>query len=335
MTRHVPPPGQTRVSEAAARARRARRFASPASPSRAVPPDYNAAMNEGMYRALRSDAEKRGDGNAARWARTQEQYWKHRKETAQLMEHGKEIRAWRDAQLRLVVEALVRVGADTTLSDRERAQKRRLLEERYRAIDDEAQRRMRQWVALQQAEAARLAASEPALDAAGEARALRHEMRVDALVRQFAESDPRRVRDDVLGEAQRYLAINAFDMAHVWANAARRLGVTDESVDRAIDGHLDATLPHRKQAKELRESAAAEHNTLALAVLDDLISFRIGRPEDVARAFSRAELMRAGMRDGQTTATIDGREKNATPAPFDVRERDEINPRDLNAPLPA
>ncbi len=189
-------------------------------------------------------------------------------------ELAKKIRALREDENneRLPVEFRAMVREQRLAAERE-----------YHFADDRARGAIEEWRAEQVREAQQLYHSDPSGDAASETHALRRSMEVTALAQRYASAGEISVKNHLVAEGHRLVAMGAFDKAQIYHEAATRLGVEDPRLAQQITAHLDRTLPHRVQAREQMLAIQSEVDALRLDVVRDRVLHRIGNSSEAAR----------------------------------------------------
>lgn len=191
----------------------------------------------------------------------------------------------------------------------------------YRALID-------QWYEQQRTAAQAAYESEPAGDTATEIRRLRFRDEVRALVEEYASDGAGRTkaRNTLLPEAKRLAAIGAVDRAHVLAEAARRLGVTDGRLDAQIKEHLDRTVPHRREAIEALQAIEGEMTTFRIEAVKARAVHGFGTPAQQTVAREQASFLEwKKQREEALLAQQNG--EQVVPLNLD--------PDDVNPPAPA
>lgn len=263
-----------------------------------------------------SDSEKQRLGHEIERFKSQAEQWRHNMVTAQQTQEAHEIRAWRERETRRLAEAL-RASQHEGYTEAYRQAERARIEGEYRMIDSLAEARMQQWVEAQTAASELLYHSEPEGDAATETRRLRREMEVKALADQYTGRSATEVRNHLVAEGRRLASIGAMDKASVYHDAASRLGVEDGTLGHTIRGHLDSTVPHRKQAVAQRNAAAAEADALRLEVARSRVLYGIGSTSDQASSSVSVKVREwQARRQGEDATPRSDARSDGTPSPL-------------------
>lgn len=195
---------------------------------------------------------------------------------------AKDIRARRNEATSRLAAALAASQHEGYTQEFRDAERDRITRE-YEEVNRRAEAEMQAWLAEQAAEANRLYHSDPEGDTASETRRLRRIEEVKAITERYAGKEKMLIENHVLAEAQRFVAMGAMDRAQTFYEAAQRLGVEDGGVAQAIEQHLDRTLPHRKDARQMRLDAVAEAQFLGIDAARGRLIHGIGTPTQQVR----------------------------------------------------
>lgn len=147
---------------------------------------------------------------------------------------------------------------------------------------------MQKWNYAQQVEAARLRHLDPVGTPAEESRRLSERMDMLALAEQYPA--PAQARNILLPQAREFLAHGNVSKARVYFEAARKVGGTDGTVEKAIEDALDLTVPHRRKAVEIAVAAQDEFELSRRDVAAARLNHQIGTPQELVRASNSVQM---------------------------------------------
>lgn len=178
-----------------------------------------------------------------------------------------------------------------------RSAQRGELRREWKRIESAAQADMNAWAQEAQRSAQALYHTEPVVDAAAESRRVSEQMEIAALATPYI-GQPTMVRNKLLPEARRYIALGVLDKARIHIEAARRAGVEDGRLDHALAAALDETVPHRKQAREHMRSVADEQDLFANDMYSTRLAHRFGTPSEQVQASTMTKMIEYRRREG-------------------------------------
>jgi hypothetical protein len=182
-----------------------------------------------------------------------------------MTQSAKQIRAAMRKRLRDLAMQLANVQEKDDVQypvefQRERQQQRALLIREWTTIEGQFYGEMQQWVADQAREAERLRYSDPLGDAAQESRRVSENLEIARLAEPHIGAGRTQVTNHLLNEARRFLSLDLPDRARLYVEAARRAGVDDPSLSAALEDAYDRTVPHRRQARAIEQSAREQQD---------------------------------------------------------------------------
>lgn len=147
---------------------------------------------------------------------------------------------------------------------------------------------MQKWNYAQQVEAARLRHLDPVGSPAEESRRLSERMDMLALAERYPA--PAQARNILIPQAREFLANGNISKASVYFEAARKVGVYDGTVEKAIEDALDRTVPHRRQAIEIAVAAQDEFELSRRDVAAARLTHKIGTQQELVRASTAVQM---------------------------------------------
>lgn len=258
----------------------------------AAPPERRAAIKQQLAQ----------EWEARKGARMQKEY---ESMTTEAKQKAEQIRKRAVARLRDVADRLRQYPPlDADQSHGQRAEqynkKRSDLLHEYRLTEEQSFGAMEEWVESNWALAQTLYDSDPIGDAATESRRVADELQIVNLAAPLIGS-PQAARNRLLPEARRLLASNTPDRARVYIEAARRAGVEDGRLDRALIDAFDRTVPHRKQAKEQMDEIVLQRDLMRNDVYSERLINKVGTTAERA-AISANLKMRTFMQEQRGAA---------------------------------
>lgn len=169
-----------------------------------------------------------------------------------------------------------------------RRQQREVLIREWKTVEERGFGELRQWAETARAEATALYESEPIGDAAAESRRVANELEIARIAAPLIGQSGTLIKNRLLGEARRYLALNMPDKARIQLEAARRAGVEDGRLDQALSEAYDRTVPTRKQGREQLQAIQDEQDLYDVDRYNLRIAHNVG---DAVRNSNAAKLL--------------------------------------------
>ncbi len=161
----------------------------------------------------------------------------------------------------------------------------------WRTIESTALGELNAWAqeAGQAAEALYL--SDPVGDAAAESRRVSERLEAQELATPFVGQSPTMVRNRLLPHVQRFIATGNLDRARVFMSAAKIAGVEDGRLEQALTEAEDASIPHRKLAREQQRAIADETDVLRAEMYGARIIHGIGSRDELNQAATMSKML--------------------------------------------
>jgi hypothetical protein len=99
------------------------------------------------------------------------------------------------------------------------------------------------------------------------------------------------VKNRLLPHVQRFIATGNLDRARVFMSAARIAGVEDGRLEQALTQAEDASIPHRKAARDQQKAIAEETDVFRAEMYGQRIIHGIGSPEELNRASTMSKML--------------------------------------------
>jgi hypothetical protein len=220
-----------------------------------------------------------------------------------MKDKGKEIRERMKKRLSEVAQrmALVKASEDEQYPPEfqvKRQEQRSLLTREWQAIESQAYGELQQWADESSHAAEALYASDPLGDAASESRRTSRNLEIAALAGPLIGQPQTMVRNHLLPEARRFLALGNTERAEVFLQAAKRAGVVDSRLEQALSDALDDTVPHRKQALAQLRDVQDERDSFDLDRYSARIAHGVGSSSEQVRNSTALKLAQWRQREG-------------------------------------
>jgi hypothetical protein len=161
----------------------------------------------------------------------------------------------------------------------------------WRTIESRETAELAQWSEEASRNAEALYLSDPVTDAAHESRRVAERMEAQELAVPFVGQPASMVKNRLLPHAQRFIALGNLDRARVFLSAARIAGVEDGRLDQALTAVEDASIPHRKAAREQQKAIAEEQDVFRAEMYGARIIHGIGSPSELNQASTMSKML--------------------------------------------
>jgi hypothetical protein len=172
-----------------------------------------------------------------------------------------------------------------------RQQARADLLREWRTIESRESAELAQWADEASLNADALYLSDPISDAAHESRRVAERMEAQELAVPFVGQPASMVKNRLLPHAQRAIALGNLDRARVFLSAARIAGVEDDRLTQALTAAEDATIPHRKAARDQQRAIAEEQDVFRAEMYGQRIIHGIGSDAELNRASTMSKML--------------------------------------------
>ena len=172
-----------------------------------------------------------------------------------------------------------------------RQQARAELLREWRTIESRETAELAQWAEEASRNADALYLSDPVTDAAHESRRVAERLEAQELAVPFVGQPAVMARNRLLPHVQRFIATGNLDRARVFLSAARIAGVEDERLGQALTQAEDATIPHRRAARDQQKAIAEETDVFRAEMYGARIIHGIGSDAELNRASTMSKML--------------------------------------------